>query len=340
MAAEFGQNSWNLLESYHEHRGGYSMCSNIVKLNDDEFILVHRSEIHKYNVIKNKWDIMHENDDQLRGTPCCIEYNPISNKLFVSDDDCIKIFELGVNTINYTKYETKIDQYSLFSSMIIINEECHIIGGENINSHYVWNMKTDINDKSQHIHTFQRISNRGWYSFGRVYIKRKNSLYCLGGFLSKNFQRTDEIRKYCLETSKWTLLTEKLVYAVNYCGVAVGKDERYILIMGGYDNSYHTKYMDVIQIFDINTDKTYISNIKLPFKGACKCIIMEDENKNELLINGFIRKYCINNNMNIPSVLIEFMMIWHSIEFVHVIHPHNNAIHFKISLDIIINNIS
>ena len=76
----------------------------------------------------------------------------------------------------------------------------------------------------------------------------------------------------------------------------------------------------------------------------CEAVKMEDEEQNDLLVHGFLRKSMKKSKMNIPFALINLITIWHSIEYVHVMsnamsdyEDENKFNHWKINVDKIFN---
>lgn len=332
MAVTPKQTEYISLESYPKHQGTYSMCSNILKLNENEFIVIHRTHIHKYNVIMNEWQSFHADVKHLTGTDYGIAYDQQQQKLLVTgESNTVQIFSIQ-NDMECIEYPLR--KVDCSTSLIVTNRECHIIGGINNDSHSIWDMNTD--NKPRKIHTFKDSAHDGFKCLGWIYIERKDEIYLFGGYRIGTNTRSTEIRRYCVKTQKWSILSEELSVGKNYCGVAVGSDQRYVVILGGYDQN--SSYLDDIQVFDVDVCKLYKCNIKLPFTGACKAVVMENKTQNKLLVKGYLRKYCMKTDV-FPLEIMELIMKWHSTEWVHVIHPHDDARYIKINLDTIINSI-
>ena len=183
------------------------------------------------------------------------------------------------------------------------------------------------------------------YQLSEVYIKRSNEIYC---FTEDEEESSDnyKIHKYSFDTKKWTILSSNLLFGVRRgSGIVIGRDQRYVIILGGGRSFWSYDQLDDIQIFDVdNTERVFQCKIKLPYKGSCSAWIEEDENRNKLLIHGYARKFF---KVDISSDLIKFMTSWYSTECVHI-QPHDGywiesewvaPEIVKIDLEEIINNI-
>ena len=79
------------------------------------------------------------------------------------------------------------------------------------------------------------------------------------------------------------------LYSTINCGYAVDKREEYIFVLGG-ENFKRKKY-DTISVYDIkeNIFRTCCS-IKCPFKGANRVICIHNDEKDKLLVFGFVKQ--------------------------------------------------
>ena len=64
---------------------------------------------------------------------------------------------------------------------------------------------------------------------------------------------------------------------------------------------------------------------------------MDDEERNVLMVVGFVRDLMNKYGINIPVEIIDLMILWHSMEFIHVINEDGK--HCKINVDLIFNAI-
>ena len=129
------------------------------------------------------------------------------------------------------------------------------------------------------------------------------------------------------------------------CGHIISKDQRYIVLLAGTAViNYVDEDMDAIYIFDLVKLTILQSEIKVPFKGKCRAILMNDKHKNNLLVTGFAKE---SMGLEIPIAIFGMIAIWHSIEYIYVIKAptiqngnNENASHWKILIDKIILNSS
>ena len=237
--SSFKDSSWTTLPHYP-----FSirrLCSNIVRISDTEFITIHGSVLHKYDTKTNKWDIIYDELDTVMDE--CIAFDTRKNQIYISGLNTLKIFDINKKTCTNQDFsETVID---CRSSIILINGTLHIIGGTNIDSHFVWNMMEDKQAaKIEKIQSFDV----NWRTFGYVYVHTTHKMFCFGGYHSRG--RLNQIKKYCIKSKKWTILKCKLSENSNHCGCVIDKSQQYVLILGGY-MQHGSMYSDTIQVYDV-----------------------------------------------------------------------------------------
>ena len=337
---------WQSLALYPRDSEDIPESSNLAKFDSNSFIIAHCGEICKYNTKQNIWECNIYDHEKLgkeldaEVSYYNLSYNDKNHTIYLTDYAILRRY--NITTGIYTTNKIKINQDKNIdsdTSMVFIDGKCHLIGGTYNDSHYEYDPNSESLTK---IHSFDNNSiDGGWGSFGMVHIERERKLYCFGGFYGTGYGdfdvRTDDIRIYDISTNKWKLLPEKIPYCMNYHACVVGRDERFVVILGGFLRGDDQDFSDEIYVFDIDMKKvSKCKSIKLPFEGACVAIVMDDEDRNGLLVNGFIKECGIDD---IPTELVQFMAHWHSIEFVHVIHPNKANSHYKIGLNTILNDI-
>lgn len=323
--------------SYHTHDNYGSIIESIIKINPENFMVEADGYLHQYNTKENTWTRIQAEHMDARGSPF-IAYNSNSKQIYATIDSAMMI----TNIETPSKYkEYSCDQIQ-FSSLIFIDNICHIIGGvENEDhdahdSHYIWDEQTK---KVKHIHKFNEM--KGDISgFGLVYDSHKQQMLLLGGFDSGRTEmkwRRDEIYRCDLSSSSetdwiWTKLDIKLPHGMNNFGCVLTTDNRYVIIMAGLgmDKNY-----DDIHVLDLNVMNIFAVDLKFPFDRICIAIIMEKKVENEFLVQGFVRNEMKEYGMDIPMELINFMCKWYCIEYLHVINEEMKQ--WKVNVDFIIN---
>ena len=311
---------------------------NLVKINSECFIFQMVDYFCIYNTKQDEWTRLkasYMNFDDT--TPIAYNsntkqiYAAIYNKLIVVDIDTLYAQKSGPG---HTENKCK-DGY--LSTLIFINGDLHIIGGHNYDqndlySHYIWNKE---NKSTKHIHTFTEQGIKGNFSgFGLVYAKKRGELYLLGGFDDgrvNNQWRRDEIFRYRVSAQKWSKLDLKLPRRMNNFGCVITKDERYIICCAGLnDEDDPPSYKDII-VLDLNIMKFLSVDMKFPHNRIGRAIIMDDNERNDLLTHGFIRREVMKYNVDIPFEIIELLCNWHVDEYMHVVNEEGK--HWKINVD-------
>ena len=284
-----------------------------------------------YDTKNNKWDEkkLNANDSKilynLTANPPNVCYDSISKRIFMfsmvqnrGNDKELVIFDMKDNKFN--KYPCT--QFCTTAGTICIDGICHIIGGRFIgeriekgeqnprsNLHQIWN---DDTKKLETIHIFEEYP-EGFSKFELVYIKSRKELLLIGGYDHNTNPdipaMLDTIFKFSVKTRKWTEFDIKLPFEYAYYGnpIVVTKDERYIIIV------------DFLSFFilDLMTMVWSRSKIKQPKKGVSMAIVIDNKTEDELLVNGFIRKYMNLYNINIPVAIIGICACFHAIEYIH-----------------------
>ena len=121
-------------------------------------------------------------------------------------------------------------------------------------------------------------------------------------------------------------LDDTLPYGDSYLAnpIVITKDERYIIVVD----------MDQFCILDLMTMKWSLSRIKSPENEIDMAIIIDNKTEDELLVNGFIRKYNNLYNINIPVAIIGVCAGFYATEYIHGMN--DNGDHWKIEVNGII----
>ena len=310
----------------------------LMKMDSSHFSTVNNG-IMTYNTNGNNWIIEGQQIFKNTNGPSC--YDPISKQIYIAQQHVrtktMHIFD--IQTKKATKLRTSFGESV---DAIWMDSSCHIIGGGiDGNLHEIWN---DNTKKLQHIHTFHEFArinptNSGLTKFGLIYSSKRKELLLFGGQHQKDIHDQpplDIIYRYSVSTRNWKKLDHKLPQKMYDFGCAITKCQRYIIVLGGEPGEdYGYRGCNEIFILKPATMQFIKSTIKLPFHGGCRAIIMEDKNKNDLLVHGFVKNEVNKYNMNIPFALIGLIGVWHSIEYIHVISKINGS-HWKINVDAII----
>ena len=101
-----------------------------------------------------------------------------------------------------------------------------------------------------------------------------------------------------------------------------------------YD-TYRRKTYDDIFILDINTLKFRKCDIKIPKKGECHAITMENKEESKIIISGYIRNAC--NIMYPSNDVINLIAMYYLVEAIYLLHDEGEF--WRISINKILANI-
>ena len=333
MASSHNQH-WNVLSPFPGDL--FKSKSTLIKTHSSHFLTI-SDGICEYDTIKDKWHVhnrqlFHDGIDLLFKHGCC--YDPVSKQIFKPlGKDTMSIFDIQTNKLS--KFKTVANNSHMLAQAIWMDGCCHLIGGFGSGSHHIWNNQTK---QLEHIHNF-RGHPRGFGNFGLIYVKNRKELLLFGGEDCSTELSHDIIYKYSLLTQSWTTLDAKLPMKLYAFGYVMLKCQRFIIILGGMVkiNVGFSYVYGKIFVLELETMKCSESKIKLPFEGECEAIIMENENENDLLVHGFIKREMNKYKLNVPFSLIALIGIWHCTEYIHVIKVDRRGSHWKINVDKILN---
>ena len=166
-----------------------------------------------------------------------------------------------------------------------------------------------------------------------IYLKSQEKALIFGGLKAWIYYQ-DVVHCYDIEQNKWSQLDVKMPVSVHRFGCVKTKDEKYVILLGGYHDS---ETIDTIQVLDIDKMKFGISKIKCPGQGSFQAVNTMEE-ANETLITGYIRIILSEYEIIIPDDIINFIIELMKIENIHLMGDANSS-HWKIELQTILENI-
>ena len=165
-----------------------------------------------------------------------------------------------------------------------------------------------------------------------------------GGYDTANSRLLQCIYSYCTVSGKRTKLTLELMIGMANMACFATKDERYIILMGGYwnHNMFGSFMHDRIYVIDLQCMQVRECNVRCPRNARFYGLVMSNELKENLAVFGFVRK-CWNEcemgmDLYPPRYIIKLIQLWFVDEFVHLFEKTTEN-HWKISVDDILKNL-
>eukprot|EP01084_Bolivina_argentea_P035969 66577_1 len=136
-------------------------------------------------------------------------------------------------------------------------------------------------------------------------------------------------------------------------------NNKYILLFGGYEDDGMGFYMDMlagifggmsgigntsdsIYVYSMKHKTVKLSEMKCPSKSVFKCVTVNDNNKDEKLIYGYLRNQWIICDINEqyfpPHYLIKLIHSYYLNEFVYLLDLHDKK-HYKMSTSNIVQSL-
>ncbi len=279
-------------------------------------------ELFEYSVLTKKWNIIQQHNKlpQDFGTPniSAFDYKTKTVYLFNEKGSFAK---LQIKNDTENKWEiindlTKIKSITTGPQAIIINNECHIIGGWGNEGHLKYNNKTKqiellhkSNDENIMVNQAQC----------HQLIRVKNKILMFGGFRDGSTD-TDKICEYDILSNKWNLLNAKMPHPSSEFGIAPIIRDQYILLIGGTKDVWDSH--DEIWIYSVRDQKFKNSSIKCPRISGFVAVTLNDTVKDEMAVYGFVRNIWkasdISDHLFPPHYLVKIICGYYLNEFVHL----------------------
>ena len=309
--------------------------------------------IRKYNQFKDEWEILvtYPNTTELKTSNHSIAIDSAKNRLYIYNKSSFitcdlknKVFEQTRNAEDLSCY------YEPDPYIFMINSKIHIL----LNSkklqkpqHLIYNEKADLFE-TIHIFDYKRKEDgtNGKFQYSLVYVPSKNKVLMFGGYAETKFNYSDGsttyfgadlIYEYNVENRKWKLLSVRMPEKVRRCRAILTRNEKYIILICQPAKSNSKTYGN-IHILHLNAEnedgiKFSESKIKTPVPGGNNTYYGCMTN-DEIIVNGWIRKYEQNNHHKLPNDIKEMVWIWYG-EYVHLCRQ-DVGTHYKIDIHTII----
>ena len=303
--------------------------SNFVKINDYEFVCAtHKYTIsgnehglYKYNTLSDQWTLF------LKYPPEFISTNP--RICFDNTNNCIYLFRNQDNMVIFDLNTMKMNTHKTKSiggdpAILMVNDKCHIILPKH---HYKWNSTLkEVETEFEFVHP-----QMGSYQPEAIHIKSQNKLL-LFGYNSDNTS-PDEIWEYNMNDTcpLWQKLDNiKLPLKIDCSALILSKNEDYLIIFGG-ENDEWVRIKNIF-ILDLNDMKFYESKMKLLFgKTSPKAMLMNKDERNHVLIDGYVKDISKEYNMNIPYELIQILHVYFDTETIYLLEDKSNLYTIELS---------
>ncbi len=296
--------------------------------------------LYKYSFDINSWNkyitIQNDLNPFFFNTRCPTSaINCNTNTIYIYGGNLKSLGKLKI-TDNENKWDVtdNLIESDVGAQAIIINDEFHVIGGYKSNKHLKYMEQTK---QFKVLHSFDTMFPTKVEEFGlHRLVKVKNKLLMFGGFSIISWECTNRICQYDITENQWTELNVKMPDILCFFGCTSILYDQYVVIFGGKQSPF--KPREAIWIYSIE-DKTFISSqVECPKGGELEAITINDRSKDELAVNGFIRKEWSISESFLPNDLIEMIHSYYLNEWVHLFHCESGE-HWKIDVFDVIKNV-
>ena len=300
--------------------------SNLVKINDHEFVgASYKTQygskdelgLYRYNTLCNEWNVVLKYPEDLMVKAHSICYDK-DNQIIYLYGYPSQIVIINLQTLKIDHVKKDFPHIGISPILLMINDECHIILGSDSKYHYKWNSKLK---KLDEVFEFSHVKD-GLSYHGIVNITSRNKLLLFGGYdpgLDRCFNALweydmNETYKYY----KWRELNDvKLPMKMYDFGWILSNDEQYLIIFGGED--VDCERLTNIFILDLSDMTFYQSAVRLCHKGDTRAVSMKND-KDVVLVSGFIRNVSREYDTNIPSDLLILLSCYFESEMIYLFH--------------------
>ena len=316
--------------------------TNTIPLNSKEIFCASSSfgsaDFWIYNIPKLEWRFLQSFKTYPRDNQ--IMFQKEEQLIYFLTDTGIAVYDLISNSIQ--EYDNVLTNYRPGNTCIctgaalqLIEHKLQVIMGSFHDKH----IEYDIEKKQcKELYQFKKYQD-GLSEAASIYLQNKGESWLMGGYDCDPcaLKPVDDVHLYSIKNNKWKLLDIKLPVPLCDCTCVCTKDERFIIIFGGEDSS------DVLtaNIFIIDTELLEIkeSSIKCPMSDAFSACLVDETERSDLIITGFINecwteeKFKNDDNLRYPSNdIIRVILLFHSEQMVHLFKRYRAKGHWQIYL--------
>ena len=346
---------WLSLEHTFPKNVGYG--NGPIPINDEEFIMVGPYSSlppYKYSITTNKWCKITYFTQYLNTKQRSNCFDGKNTIIYINNAPFLQKIDWKTNKIIQMNGLNLPQFYHL--SPIRLLYKLHYFDNSGICKwdYAIWNSE----NKTFEIKLFNDIKEINPYMkrFWTLHLPKRNMMLFILGW---QYEACDKvccvyrIRAYCTLNDKWTSLDIQLPKKFSSICAASSINEQYIFLFGGCEG-FLISYLDDIFVIDLYAMTVRKSSIKCPeATSRYGAIVMNDNFKQKLMTNGFIRE-CYQDESyktlrHLPYYLIDLVNQFYSIENIHLIRrpswlcpikgKYEYGGHFTISVDDIINNL-
>ena len=265
--------------------------------------------IQKYNINTKTWQKFmgfHKNIPKLQSSTA---FDPDKNILYIFDrytrgfgKQLDAKIDLNTKQLLQTPDILRIQSYSA----LCINDKLYMIRIQRDKNQSKFVCCDDKMQNFEELYTFKQLE-----GYGMVHIKRNKEILLFGGWLNNESEALDTIRAYSLDNNnknsenRFRELKVKLPLCLSHFGIVSTRNDQFVIIIGGWIDG--SSQSDGIYIFDVNKCELRESEIRCPSRGYTYATIIDNTERDELLVFGFIRRYFKNLHDDLIHLLTAFV---------------------------------
>ncbi len=298
------------------------------------FVIIHKKGTYYYDFNNNIWNkctfinkLELSFHKHINYEFVCSTIDSINKKLYFWNG----ISKLAIVTLDKKKKNNwkifKLCFLGTKTQSVLINNKLCFIGGSDGNHYLQYNAQ------------FEKFKIK--YNFNDIFmgfcehsiISLNTYIFVFGGFHAATYSILDTIYQYNNNNHIWNKLNIKMPKSLFSFGCTTDSTNKYILIFGGIDNTLQE--CNDIYIFSIFTYSFIKSNLYCPIKGQFYANTIINKKLNKIIVDGYIhKKWKLNEitNYNSPPIfLLNIVILYYSIEYVHLINKCNGQ-HWNIDI--------
>ena len=292
----------------------------------------------KYNISQNKWIEFYKYPQEIRfnfGAKRIqiLHFNSKANCLYILAANHIEsipdFIQINIKTNQYQKLSKFCKSRPLHNNCVEIGDNLHLFVQNRFNfqlKHCLFNKKLNNHTEIQKFNEFSNYQ-------GIVHLKSKKMILLF---------TINEIRSYSLREHKWNQLNiefpkelkdELTNTRIDQFGYILCRNEQFLILFTGF-----------IWIIDLVLLKVRKSKIVCPLKkGYFHAVVNSEDIYDEIICNGYIRKYWNRDNQGtlriLPMYLIKLIQSYFSDQIIHLFETYSKIGHWKIKMNDILLNV-
>ena len=280
----------------------YGYVANIDK---DKLMLVASKGVYTFCSASNQWESWIDDAVDINGYGDPLTFDDKSNTLYALAASTSKFIVIDIESRKVgTYYASPIT--GRWPCIKYVDGNIHVIGGTQSSKHFIWNINAKECKEVFDFEAILGLNTKRLEGCCLIYVATKNVFLLFGGHI-KSGDKLSSVYQYSFIDGQWTKWSDSVTFDGEYAAAILTRDERYVIIVGGASSN------DIF-ILDLKTESIRKSEIECPEYGANLIAKTGDQQRDDHLIHGFVKR---TKEIQIPLEIVDLILKYYSREMIH-----------------------